>query len=328
MGDPSKARGSAPGPRWGLEAPTGFQGGSAPWPSFDSETKTPGSMKRWLRHRWAPELVLIVATAVWGGAFLVTHVAMERVPALPFLALRFTVAAVAVRLLTGARLNRITPAELGGGAAISVAMLAGYALQAVALGSLGSGRVAFICALYVPIVPLLQTALTRRLPRPMTWLSVGLAAAGMMLMAGGGDGGFGRGEAFALGAAFGVAAEILLMARFAPRVDPRRLAVVECACMAALALGVAWAVGQRLPPVEPLWLACAVGLGAASALLQVSVNWAMGSVPATRATLIYATEPVWAAGFGAMAGERMGTSAVFGAGLILAALLVNRPGTK
>jgi drug/metabolite transporter (DMT)-like permease len=95
--------------------------------------------------------------------------------------------------------------------------------------------------------------------------------------------------------------------------------------MSALALGLAYALGQRLPPVEPVWLACAIFLGAASALLQVSVNWAMGSVPATRATLIYATEPVWAAGFGALAGERMGAGALLGSGLILAALIVNRP---
>jgi drug/metabolite transporter (DMT)-like permease len=165
--------------------------------------------------------VLVLATALWGAAFLVTHIAMARVPPLPFLALRFFVAAVAVRLLTGARLARVTRTEFRGGAAISVAMLAGYALQAVALGRLGSGRVAFICALYVPIVPLLQTALTRRLPPARTWLGVALACAGMMIMAGAGDGGFGRGEAFALAAAFGIAGEILLMAQFAPRVDPQ-----------------------------------------------------------------------------------------------------------
>jgi drug/metabolite transporter (DMT)-like permease len=278
-----------------------------------------------LSHRLAPELVLVVATALWGAAFLVTHIAMARVQPLPFLALRFCVAAVAVRLLTGARVARVTRTELTGGAAISVAMLAGYALQAVALGSLGSGRVAFICALYVPIVPLLQTALTRRMPGAKTWLSVALASGGMMLMAGGGGGGFGRGEAFALLAACGIAAEILLMAQYAPRVDPRRFAVVECAFMSAMALGLSYALGQRLPPVAPVWLGCAIFLGAASAFLQVSVNWAMRSVPATRATLIYATEPVWAAAFGAAAGERMGLGAGFGAALILAALLVNRP---
>jgi drug/metabolite transporter (DMT)-like permease len=268
---------------------------------------------------------LVLATALWGLAFLVTHIAMARVQPLPFLALRFAVAAVAVRALTNARLARVTRAELRGGAFIGLAMLAGYALQAGALARLGSGRVAFICALYVPIVPLLQTAITRRPPRPATWLSVGLAVAGMMLMAGGGGGGLGSGEALALAAAFGVAAEILLMARYAPRVDPRRLAVVECGFLSVMAVGLSATLGQKLPPVEPVWLGCAIGLGAASALLQVSVNWAMRSVPAARATVIYASEPVWAAGFGALAGERMGVSALFGAGLILAALLLNRP---
>ncbi len=266
-----------------------------------------------------------MATALWGAAFLVTHIAMARVQPLPFLALRFCVAAVAIRLLTGARLGRVSRTELRGGALIGLAMLAGYALQAVALGRLGSGRVAFICALYVPMVPLLQAALTGRLPGGRTWLSIGLACGGMMLLAGGTGAGLGRGEAFALASALGIAGEILFMAHFAPRVDPRRLAVMECAVVSALALLMSFGLGQRLPAIEPVWLTCAMFLGGASALLQVSVNWAMRSVAATRATLIYATEPVWAAAFGALAGERMGPLALAGAALILAALMINGP---
>jgi drug/metabolite transporter (DMT)-like permease len=148
-----------------------------------------------------------LATALWGAAFLVTHIAMARVQPLPFLALRFCVAAVAIRLLTGARLGRVSRTELRGGALIGLAMLAGYALQAVALGRLGSGRVAFICALYVPMVPLLQAALTGRLPGGRTWLSIGLACGGMMLLAGGTGAGLGRGEAFALASAWALPAK-------------------------------------------------------------------------------------------------------------------------
>ena len=49
----------------------------------------------------------------------------------------------------------------------------------------------------------------------------------------------------------------------------------------------------------------------------------MRTIPATRATLIFALEPVWASLFGAMAGEKMGPGAIGGAGLILAALFVS-----
>jgi drug/metabolite transporter (DMT)-like permease len=46
----------------------------------------------------------------------------------------------------------------------------------------------------------------------------------------------------------------------------------------------------------------AVGLGLASAVIQVAMNWAQKSVSPTRATLIYAGEPVWAGVIGRASG--------------------------
>jgi drug/metabolite transporter (DMT)-like permease len=279
--------------------------------------------RRALGHARAPDGVLILCTSLWGFAFLVAHTAVAHIPPLPFVAIRFATAAVAISAVSGARLRRVTRREFRGGILIALAMLAGYALQAAALSRIGSGRVAFICALYVPLVPLLQAAIRRRLPPPAIWLSVALACAGMMLLAGGAGGVFGPGEALSLAAAAGIAAEILLVGAFAPGVDPRQLALVQCMAVAALAAGLALITGQYPPRAAPVWLACTLGLGCASALLQVGVNWAMRRVPATRATVIFATEPVWAAAFGALAGERMGLAALVGAALILGGLLVN-----
>jgi drug/metabolite transporter (DMT)-like permease len=280
-------------------------------------------ISRLARHARAPDAVLILCTAVWGLAFLVAHEAVARVPPFPFVALRFAMAALAVQALTGARLRRVTRAERRGGVLIALAMLAGYGLQAAALTRLGSGRVAFICATYVPLVPLVQAVLWRRLPPPAVWLSVGLATAGMMLLAGGAGGTFGPSEALALASACGIAAEILLVSAFAPHVAPRQLALVQCIAVSAMAAVLALLTGQSLPPIQPLWIACTLGLGLASAALQLGVNWAMRLVPATRATVIFATEPVWAAAFGALAGERLGLLGLAGGGLILTGLLVN-----
>ena len=283
-------------------------------------------MNRLLAHRLAPEAVLLFATALWGLAFLIVHLGVAAVPPLPFVALRFATAAIMVRLLTGAKISRVTPMELRAGPLIGLAMLGGYGLQAIGLQTLGAGRAAFIGALYVPMVPVLQWLVLRCAPERHVWISVGLATAGMVILsdpAGQAANGFGRGEAFALAATLAVATELLLMAHFAPRVDPRRLAVLECIAVSAYAAAVSWLTGQRLPPVAPFWLSCALGLGAASAFLQVSSNWAMRRVPAPRAMLIFATEPVWGGLFGALHGEPMGRSTLLGAALILAALLFN-----
>jgi drug/metabolite transporter (DMT)-like permease len=67
----------------------------------------------------------------------------------------------------------------------------------------------------------------------------------------------------------------------------------------------------------------AVGLGPTSAVIQLAMNWAQKSVSPTRATLIYAGEPVWAGMIGRIAGERFPPIAMLGAVLIVAAVIVS-----
>lgn len=274
------------------------------------------------------ELVLLLATAIWGLAFLVTRHAVADVPVAPFLALRFATACIVVRLATGVRVRAASAVERRAGLALGLAMFAGYALQAEGLRRLDAGTTAFISALYVPLVPLLQIAITRVLPSLRQWVSMVLACCGLMLMTGaqlpvlGGAGLTGAG--FALGGAVAIAFEITLVGYFAARVDPRRLAVLECGLVALLA-GVIAGFEGGFSHFGVVAVACGLGLGAASAFLQISSNWAMRHVVPARAILIFATEPVWAAAFGAMAGERMAGRAWAGAALILAALLSANP---
>ena len=53
------------------------------------------------------------------------------------------------------------------------------------------------------------------------------------------------------------------------------------------------------------------------------MNWAQQSVSPTRATLIYAGEPVWAGVVGRIAGERFPPIAMLGAVLIVVAVIVS-----
>ncbi|MFK3669247.1 EamA family transporter [Leifsonia aquatica] len=53
------------------------------------------------------------------------------------------------------------------------------------------------------------------------------------------------------------------------------------------------------------------------------MNWAQRSVSPTRATIIYAGEPVWAGVIGRIAGDRLPPIAIAGAGLIVAGVIVS-----
>jgi len=54
-------------------------------------------------------------------------------------------------------------------------------------------------------------------------------------------------------------------------------------------------------------------------LIQLVMNWAQKTVSPVRATLIYASEPIWGGLVGRPAGDRIPSAAVFGAALIVLA---------
>lgn len=273
----------------------------------------------------APELALIAVTAVWGMTFVAVDWAMTHSGPLLFTGVRFAIAALATGLLAARSLAGLTGAELRAGIAIGASIAAGYGLQTSGLAAIGPSRSAFITALYVPLVPVMQWLFLRRRPGWPAWAGVALAFAGLALVAGPGaaQAGFGRGEALTLACAVAVAAEIILIGGFAGSVDSRRVTVVQLAVASVLSLIGAAVTGESVPaPSLPL-AGLVVTLGLASAAIQQTMNWAQRSVSPARATVIYAGEPVWSALFARLAGERLPVITALGGALIVAGVLVS-----
>jgi drug/metabolite transporter (DMT)-like permease len=208
---------------------------------------------------------------------------------------------------------------------IGVTIMLGYGLQTMGLQTISSSQSAFITALYVPFVPLLQWLVLGRRPGLMASLGICLAFVGLMLLAGpqGGSLHFSEGEIVTLVSAVAIAAEIILISRYAGTVDVRRVTVVQLATASALSFMMVVPTQESLPGFSWLLLLSALGLGAMSAVIQVAMNWAQKSVSPTRATLIYAGEPVWAGIVGRLAGERLPGVALIGGGLIVIAVVVS-----
>ena len=112
---------------------------------------------------------------------------------------------------------------------------------------------------------------------------------------------------------------------------------VQIGCWSALAspistevLGLAgfdWLVldGEHAPN-EFSWIlvAITVGLGLASAFIQMVMNWAQRFVDPAQAAIIYAGEPVWAGIFGRIAGERLPFIALLGGALVVFAVIISQ----
>ena len=276
------------------------------------------------------ECVLVFITMIWGGTFLLVQHAMTVSGPMFFVGLRFAAAAVIVALFSARSLRGLTFFELRAGAFIGVSIMLGYGLQTVGLQTIPSSQSAFITALYVPFVPLLQWLVLGRRPGLMPSIGIMLAFTGLMLLSGpaGASLNFSSGEIVTLISAVAIAAEIILISTYAGQVDVRRVTLVQLATASVLAFVMIVPTGEAIPSFSWLLLASAVGLGAASAAIQVAMNWAQKSVSPTRATLIYAGEPVWAGIAGRLAGERLPAIALFGAALIVVAVIVSELKTK
>ncbi|MFJ3077777.1 DMT family transporter [Pseudomonas sp. NPDC087029] len=271
------------------------------------------------------EMVLVFITMLWGGTFLLVHNVMTVSGPMFFVGLRFAAAALFVGLVSARALPGLTFTELKAGVLIGVTIMLGYGLQTMGLQTISSSQSAFITALYVPFVPLLQWLVLGRRPGLMPSIGICLAFIGLMLLAGpqGGALHFSEGEVVTLVSAVAIAGEIILISRYAGQVDVRRVTVVQLATASLLAFLMIVPTQERLPDFSWLLLLSALGLGAMSAVIQVAMNWAQQSVSPTRATLIYAGEPVWAGIVGRLAGDRLPGVALLGGVLIVVAVVVS-----
>ncbi len=279
---------------------------------------------RWMRLR-PQEAALLVITAIWGSTFLLVHWAMEHAGPWFFVGIRFLVAGAISVVLFRRALRGIRWRDVGAGVAIGVMIYLGYGLQTVGLQTIDSSTSAFITAMYVPLVPLAQWAVFRRRPPAMAFVGAALAFVGLVLIAGPDALSLtlGTGEIMTMISTLPIAAEIILISLFAGRIDLGRITVVQLLTAGVLGLLTMPVAGERIPEFSWIWVGCAVGLGAASCIIQLTMNWAQRSVSPTRATIIYAGEPVWAAVIGRIAGERLPATALIGGALVVVGILAS-----
>ncbi len=269
--------------------------------------------------------MLIFITMIWGGTFLAVHLAMQVSGPFFFVGLRFAAATLVLMLFSLRSLRGLTWYELKAGVFIGVAIMFGYGLQTVGLQTISSSQSAFITAMYVPMVPLLQWLVLGRFPGVMAWVGVLLAFSGLMLLAApsSSDMTLSVGEILTLIGTLGMAAEIILIGAYAGKVNVKRVTVVQLATASVASFLMMVPTGESVPPYSSYLLYSAIGLGLASAIIQVTMNWAQRSVSPTRATVIYAGEPVWAGLVGRIAGERLPAVALLGCALIVLGVLVS-----
>ncbi|TCM70982.1 drug/metabolite transporter (DMT)-like permease [Acinetobacter calcoaceticus] len=280
----------------------------------------------WIRSK-APQLSLLFMTLIWGGTFLVVQHALNYSSPLFFVGCRFAAATVAIGLLYFRQLKAMQLKDVWAGALIGASIAAGYGTQTVGLQSISSSESAFLTALYVPLVPILLWVLLRKTPHIMTWIGVVLAFIGLIMLTGNqlDQISFNFGQSITMLGSIAIALEIILIGYFSNRVNLACVTVLQLGFASIISFAMMPVVGEHhLPAFSWILVAIAVGLGMASAFIQLVMNWAQRYVDPAQAAIIYAGEPVWAGIIGRIAGERLPFTALIGGALVVIAVVLSQ----
>jgi drug/metabolite transporter (DMT)-like permease len=265
-------------------------------------------------------LLLIAAASVWGATFPVVKGALADASTPSFLALRFTLAALvllpALRARGGAR-RGVPRAALAG-----VALFAGYLLQTWGLETTTPARSAFITALAIILVPLLEPLVGMGRPARRVWGGALIALAGLAVLLRPEVQPVSAGDLLTVGCAVVFAGHVLLLQWTVRAIPATGATAVQVAVTAALALGFASAVGWRVTVTPRLAFAVAVTALFATVFSFWVLTAAQRVLSAALSSVVLAFEPVAAAVISVLLGQDRPTAALLAGGVLVVAGVV------
>ncbi len=280
-------------------------------------------------------LLLLLAAAIWGFAFVAQRVGMAYVGPFTFNAIRFGLGAMsllplilATRRRRGHKPSRIRLVRSW--LAVGTVLFAAASAQQIGIVTTTAGKSGFITGLYVVLVPLLALVWGERASW-ITWLGALLAVAGLYFLSVTERLSLSPGDAWVLLSAFLWAVQIQLIAHLTRFIDPLPLAAGQFVVCSLLS----WVAALLLEPIGWDGIRAALGPILYGGFISVGIAYTLQAVAQrharpTPAAIVMSLESAFAAlGGWLLLGEQLGGRGALGAGLMMAGMILAqvRPGT-
>lgn len=199
-----------------------------------------------MKNKTAGTISLLLATVIWGFAFIAQSVGMDHIGPFTFQSVRCALAVAFLfpfSFLTGRKSSSFSasinkwedPTLWKAGCICGCALFAAASLQQVGLVSTDAGKAGFITAMYIVLVPILGLFLGQK-PSAGAIVSVLLAVVGLYLLSCMGSSGINRGDLLIMGCALAFAVQIRCIDRFAGSIDGIRLNCVQSLVVTVLSI--------------------------------------------------------------------------------------------
>lgn len=276
-----------------------------------------------MKKEWKWIALLLFATAIWGSTFALVKDLLSVMDAFAVLSLRFSLATLVFGAWFFAAGRKITPKETKQGAALGAVLFIIFASQIIGQKYTTATNSAFVTGLFVVFTPFVSALASRKAPGMRIVLAAVIAAAGLWLLTNAAAT-FGLGEGLTLITALFLPVQFLLTEKFLRTSSAESLVLVQIGFVAAVSSAIMLA-GGSVPAQIAAQDAASIAFLAIFAtvicyIIQVSAQKRIG--PA-RLAFILTGEPIFAALFAYLfLGEILALSQLFGAALILAAMLL------
>lgn len=289
-----------------------------------------------MRQQLRGTFCLLLATVIWGSAFVAQSVGMDLIGPFTFQAVRCALAAIGlipvIAIADGFKkdgrtfLKRWMDKKLWGtGLLCSIPLFFACNLQQLGLVDTDAGKSAFITAMYIVIVPLIGIFRNRKVSRLIP-VSVGLAVVGLYFLCCMGVTNITTGDLFLLGCALMFAIQITLIDMYAMDLDAIRLNCIQAFFCAVFSAAVMFPLetpdmGNILQCWLPLAYAGFLSMGAAYTLQIIGQK----SLEPATASLIMSLESVFAVLSGwLILGEKLTLWEGVGCILVFAAVILSQ----
>lgn len=296
-----------------------------------------GNMKN---KEFQSSLLLLLAAAIWGFAFVAQRVGAKYVGSFTFNGVRFALGCISLipliiffgkkskknnELENDNCFNNTNASTIKAGLVLGLVIFIASTLQQIGLEETTAGKAAFITGFYIVLVPFMGVLLKQKIHKN-TWIAAGFAIVGLYMLSITKDFTISKGDLYELIGSIFWAVHILLVDKFTKKIDPLKLSFVQFATCSILSMGAALLfedislIGLRQALIPILYGGIA-SVGIAYTLQVYGQKYAKPS----HAAIILSMESVFASIGGLLIlGEIMGIKGYFGCGLMLAGMLLSQ----
>ena len=276
-------------------------------------------------------LLLLLAAAIWGFAFVAQRVGMDHMGPFTFNGIRFILGGMSLLPLIfyfrkkPQKTSGVVTGALLPGIAAGLILFTAASLQQIGLIYTTAGKAAFVTCLYIVFVPIFGIFLKQHVNR-IIWLSSVLAVVGLYLLCVKESFFISYGDLLQLIGALFWTVHILLIDHYAERVDVLQLSFFQFVTCGILSLTTAlWqetiTIAGLAGGIIPILYGSFCSVGIAYTLQVVGQKYS----PPAQAAIILSMETVFAAigGFGLL-NERLGFQELIGCALMLSGMLLTQ----